>query len=262
MLMLYKLKFIAFFIRVQGFIDIFFLLDIMRSSDVFLYGLFFCNSLFIFGCFFCMVSLMGLVYARYAYLEKDSWVFLYSIVLSIVVCLSGLILIKCGLDAIFEWYILCGTSSTEPTGGWEPGGQGYGDGNGNGNGNGGTNTDGWGGEHRSDQDEEAYNQRKLQYLKSELNKYELTTEEAKHRLSILRGQKSQKIITDATYAEKKHYYEQIINASKTRSKAVESWIQAHENNKPYLMFKGKRFEIDTSDRNILRTFPWTRRNTH
>ena len=78
---------------------------------------YFCNSLFVLGCFFCMVSLMGLVYARYADLEKNRKVFLYSIVLSIVVCLSGLILIKCGLDGTFEGYVLCGTSSTEPTGG-------------------------------------------------------------------------------------------------------------------------------------------------
>lgn len=63
---------------------------------------YFCNSLFVLGCLFCMLSLMGLVYARYAYLEKKRKVFLYSIVLSIVVCLSGLILIKCGLDAVFE----------------------------------------------------------------------------------------------------------------------------------------------------------------
>ena len=93
-------------------------------------------------------------------------------------------------------------------------GTGKGKGNGNGNGNEGTNTDGWGGERRSDKDEEAYNQKK-QFLKTELNKYEDCAEEAKRRLRVLRTQKSQKVITEDAYNEQKHHYEQLLLRDQT-----------------------------------------------
>lgn len=140
------------------------------------------------GLFSLFLSREWLVCAIYAYIEKDIPSFLFYIVLSIISFLIGLSLIKYGLYLSLKQYlILTSTPPTEPRG--DSGSNGNGNGSGNGNGNGGTNPDGIGGGHRSDEDKERYNERKLEYLESQETKYELTLRKANAKLSFFRNKK-------------------------------------------------------------------------
>lgn len=98
-------------------------------------------------------------------------------------------------------------------------GSGSGNGNGNGNGNGGTNHDGIGGGHRSDEDKETYNERKLEYLESQETKYELSLRKANAKLSFFRNKKTRlakKGQKDETIDHEMSLYKDIQNGSRFR----------------------------------------------
>ena len=246
-------RYTAFFIKVQGFIDVLFFLDIVRFSDVFIYVPYFDSLLLNLGCFFCLVSIMCLMYARDTYLGKDIIAFLYCTVLSMGVCLLGLLLIKCGLE---QYIVLTMTPPTQPTGDFGPGGNGFGNGYGNGNGNGGTNYDGWGGKHRSDQDEEAYYQRKLAYLESQATKYQLVLDKAKartaqisHTVLTKRGEDHREIL------EERDFLKVVQKAGRARSAVVRAWTQALEHKRIYIVFRDKNFPIDFTNSSVFKVSP-------
>lgn len=174
------------------------------------------------GLFSLLLSRKWLVCALYAYIEKDIPSFLFFIVLSIIAFSIGLALIKCGLNITLKQYLtLTCSPPAEPTNDSGSNGNvnGSGNGNGNGNGNGGTNHDGIGGGHRSDEDKETYNERKLEYLESQETKYELSLRKANAKLSFFRNKKTRlakKGQKDETIDHEMSLYKDIQNGSRFR----------------------------------------------
>lgn len=170
------------------------------------------------GLLSLLLSSEWLVCAIHAYLEKDIPAALLYVVLFFVSFFMGLALIKLGLNISLKQYIILTTTpSTGPTN--DSGSSGNGNTSGNGNGNGGSNPHGVGGGHRSDEDEETYNKRKLEYLASEENKYELTLRKVNAKLAFLRNKKirlAKKDIIDETIDQELSTYIEIRDGTKVR----------------------------------------------
>ena len=170
------------------------------------------------GLLSLLFSSEWLVCAIHAYLENDIPAALLYVVLFFVSFFMGLALIKLGLNISLKQYIILTTTpSTGPTN--NSGSSGNGNTSGNGNGNGGSNPHGVGGGHRSDEDEKTYNKRKLEYLASEENKYELTLRKVNAKLAFLRNKKirlAKKDIVDETIDQELSTYIDIRDGTKFR----------------------------------------------
>lgn len=136
------------------------------------------------GLCFLFVSVISLQNALKAYIKKDFLLFGLNIILSLVCLLIGIILIVYGFKLNKVFYQEQGSpvkpgTSPNPS---NDSGSGH---NGNGNHNSNPNESGLGGSSQTDQERKKYNEKKLNYLRSQEDLYMKVREKARSNLKGL-----------------------------------------------------------------------------
>lgn len=195
---------------------------------------------------FFYLSVIFLQNALKAYIKKDDLSFVLNIILSLVCYLIGIILIVYAFKLYKVFYQGQGSpvetgSSANPSNNSGPGD------NGNGNGNSNPNHSGLAGSSQTDEERRKYNEKKLNYLKSQEALYIKVIQKARLNSKNLRklNPKSKdfnKLSVETNLARNKAIKE----ASQARLFIVQKWLDSHINQKEHFLLRKRKYYINHS----------------